>query len=121
MLIFSAGCLEHGDAGSAHLQTPSQMPQGAHTQTGEGVGRGQRSRVGGGPGACSPRGGGPGDTVPGGEEAPQSFRKLGGLVVRAPPTPAGPVKYELGLEAWSHSGWESCFLINREVEKFSNH
>lgn len=63
MLIFSAGCLEHGNAGSAHLQTPSQMPQGAHTQTGEGVGRGQRSRVGGGPGACSPRGGGPGDTV----------------------------------------------------------
>lgn len=97
MLAFSAGCLEHGDAGSAHLQTPSQMPQGAHTQTGEGVGRGQRFRVGHGPRACSPRGGELGTLSLGGEEAPQSFWKLGGLVVWAPPTPAGPGKYELGL------------------------
>ena len=41
--------------------------------------------------------GGLGTLSLGGEEAPQSFRKLGGLVVWAPPTPAGPAKYELGL------------------------
>lgn len=76
MLTFSAGCSEHGDMGNAQLQTPARRPRGLTPRLGEGVGRGQRSRGGHGPGVCSPR-----TLSPGGEETPQSFRKLGGGLV----------------------------------------
>ena len=122
MLTFSAGCLEHGDMGNAHLQTQPDAPGGSRPGWGGG---GQGAEVQSGARSQSPLTSqwGAGDTLsPGGEETPQSFWKLGGgLVVWAPPTPAGTVKYELGLWAWRHSGWESCFLVNREMKKFSNH
>ena len=54
MLTFSAGCLEHGDTGNAHLQTPARCSRGLTPRLGEGAGRGQRSRGGHGPGVCSP-------------------------------------------------------------------
>lgn len=64
VLTFSAGCSEHGDMGSAQLQTPARRPRGLAPRPGEGVGRGQRSRAGHGPGVCSPRSGGLGTPCP---------------------------------------------------------